>query len=131
MEKIVVNISWQDNYGASNDDVPGCVATHKTLDGIKEAYKSALEFHLEGLVEDDEIPEKLKGDYELVFKLDVHALLNHYKGVITFSALSEVTGINKKQLGHYAQGHRKARPEQRDKIVKRIREIGKEFISVV
>lgn len=130
MERITVNISWQENYGASSDDVPGCVATHKTLEGVKRAYESALGFHLEGL-EADEIPDRLKGDYELVFKLDTHALLNHYKGVVTFSALSKVTGINKKQLGHYAQGHRTPREEQRRKIVEGIHRIGEEFISVV
>ena len=51
--------------------------------------------------------------------------------MVTFSALSEVTGINKKQLGHYAQGYRKAHPQQRDKIVKGIQELGKDLISVV
>ena len=130
MEKIIVDISWDENYGASSDDVLGCVATHDTLEGIKKEYASLLQFHREGL-ENDQVPKKLKDNYELVFKLDVHALLNHYKGVVTFAALSEVTGINKKQLGHYAQGYRKAHPQHRDKIVKGIQELGKHLISVV
>lgn len=130
MEKIIVDISWLDNYGASSEDILGCVATHSTLEGVKRAYTDALKFHLEGL-EEDEIPEKVKGNYKLVFKLDVHALLNHFNGIITRSALSRVTGINERQLGHYATGHRKPRPAQRVKIVKGIHYIGKEFIKVV
>ena len=128
MKEIIVDISWQDNYGASAEAVLGCVATHKTLGGIKKAYKSALEFHLEGL---DEIPTDLKNGYSLVFKLDVHALLNHYKGIVSFSSLAKVTGINEKQLGHYAQAHRVPRAKQREKIVEGFHKIGKEFISVV
>jgi len=128
MKKIIVDISWQDNYGASSEAIVGCVATHKSLEGIKKAYKSALEFHLEGL---EEIPNGLKNGYTLEFKLDVHALLNHYKGIISFSSLAKVTGINEKQLGHYAQAHRKPRPKQREKIVEGFHKIGKEFISVV
>ena len=132
MQKIIINISWEENYGASSDDVLGCVATHKTLDGIKEAYRSALEFHLQGMLEDgDDIPNVLKGNYELVFKMDVHALLHYYNGIITRSALSRITGINEKQLGHYAQGHRKPRQKQREKIINGLHRIGKEFINVV
>ena len=130
MERIIVDISWQENYGASSEEVLGCVALHDTLEGVKAAYRSALDFHVEGLAE-EEIPQVLKGDYELVFKLDVHSLLNHYKGMITFSALSKATGINEKQLVHYAQGHRKARPKQRERIIKGIRRMGREFIAVV
>lgn len=132
MEKIIVNISWASNYGAASDDVPGCVASHKTFEGVKEAYASALEFHLEGMEEfGDDIPEKLRNEYELVFQLDVYALLHHFEGLRSRSALAKVTGINERQLGHYATGHRAPRPEQRQKIVEGIKRIGKEFIPVV
>jgi len=131
MEKIFVKISWQDNYGASYDDASGCVvATHKTLDGVKKGFESALKFHIEGL-DKSEISASLQGEYKLVFKLDVHALLNHYKGIITLKALSKFTGINEKQLGHYTQGIRTPRPEQRQKIIKGIHHLGEELLAVV
>ncbi len=135
MEKIIINISWCENYGASsesNENVLGCAATHQTLEGVKEAYKSALDFHLESVTNTRESDKVLSSsDYELVFKMDVHALLHHFDGIITKSALSRITGINEKQLGHYAQGHRKPRQKQREKIINGLRRIGNEFINVV
>jgi len=129
MQKIIVDISWQDNYGASSNDILGCVATAATLEKVKDEFISALEFHLSGL-EADEIPEAVKKDYQLVFKMDVHALLNHYKGAVTHGIIAAYSGINKKQLGHYAQGARNARPLQRKKIVDALHKIGAELQEI-
>jgi predicted RNase H-like HicB family nuclease len=132
MQTIIVNIDWENNYGAYCEEVSGCVATHKTLEGVKQAYIEALEFHLEGMRNDgDEIPELLQKKYKLDFVLNVRALLHYFEGVLTRSALSRVTGINERQLGQYATGHRKPRPEQRNKIVEGIHRIGKEINTVV
>ena len=132
MQTIIVNIDWENNYGAYSEEVSGCVATHKTLEGVKQAYIEALEFHVEGMRNDgDEIPALLQKKYKLDFVLNVRALLHYFEGVLTRSALSRVTGINERQLGHYITGHRKPRPEQREKIVEGIHRIGKEINSVV
>ena len=73
---------------------------------------------MEGLQTDgDEIPTVIQGKNRLDFVLNVRALLHYFEGVLTRSALSRVTGINERQLGHYITGHRKPRPEQRKKIV--------------
>jgi predicted RNase H-like HicB family nuclease len=46
------------NYSAYLPDVPGCVATGTTLEEVKQKMQKALQFHLEGLIEDAEaIPE--------------------------------------------------------------------------
>jgi hypothetical protein len=79
----------------------------------------------------DEIPEALKGEYNLEFALNIRAILHYFDGILTRSALSRVTGINERQLGHYVTGYRKPRPEQHKKIVEGIRQIGKEINSVV
>lgn len=78
METILVNISWQDNYGASSNDILGCVAAHDTLEGIKKEFLSAVQFHLKGL-ELDEIPPKLKGSYKFHFILDKLATKHQQK----------------------------------------------------
>ena len=44
----------QYNYAAYSPDVPGCVATGKTIEEVKQQYLEALQFHLEGLAEDNE-----------------------------------------------------------------------------
>ena len=132
MRTITVNIDWENNYGAYSEKVSGCVATNKTLEGVKQAYIEALEFHLQGLRADgDEIPAAMQGKYRLDYVLNVRALLHYFEGVLTRSALSRVTGINERQLGHYITGHRKPRPEQRKKIVEGLHRIGKEINSVV
>lgn len=46
------------NYGAYAPDVPGCVATGDTVEETIAQMREALEFHFEGLAEDDDpIPE--------------------------------------------------------------------------
>jgi len=42
------------NYGAYSPDLPGCVATGKTLEEVKANMRSALKMHLEGMIEDRE-----------------------------------------------------------------------------
>lgn len=132
MKKIKVQVSWMENYGACSDEVLGCVATNKTLEGVKKAYTDSLGWHLEAMRADgDEIPEVLQEDYELEFELNIQALLHYFDGILTRSALARVTGINERQLGHYATGHRNPRPAQRIKIIEGIHRIGTEFNSVV
>lgn len=128
MEKVKVHISWLNNYGACCDLVPGCIATHKTLEGVKQGFREALEWHLAAMKEDgDDIPEALQGDYELHFALDAQALLHHYDGILTRTAISHFTGISPKQLGHYMQGIRNPRKEQRERIVNGLHKLGKEL----
>jgi predicted RNase H-like HicB family nuclease len=131
MEIIKVHIDWEDNYCAASDVILGCVATHKTYDGIKAAYASALEFHLNGIRNDgDEIPTILQGEYSLEFELSAQALLHRIDGIITRAAIARITGINEKQLGHYITGHRKPRSVQREKIISGLHKIGLEFMSL-
>ncbi|WP_106831155.1 type II toxin-antitoxin system HicB family antitoxin [Parabacteroides pacaensis] len=131
MEKIIVHITWLDNYGAYSDVVDGCVATNDTLEGVKQAYREALELHLQGMREDgDDIPSELQGPYELIFVLNTQALLKHYDGILTRAAISRLTGINEKQLGHYIQGIRTPRKEQRTKIINGLHSLARELESV-
>lgn len=108
MEKIIVQIGWCDNYCAASDEILGCVACSDTIEGIKKEYRSALDFHIKGMLEDgDELPEKLKNEYELVFELDTSAMLHSLDGIVTRKAIAKVTGINEALLTHYANGFRK------------------------
>ena len=48
----------ENNYAAYVPDVPGCVATGRTLAEVKQQIQEALLFHLEGMLEDSEpIPQ--------------------------------------------------------------------------
>lgn len=45
-------------YGAYVPDLPGCVATGKTLEDVQRLIREAIEMHLQGMREDgDAIPE--------------------------------------------------------------------------
>jgi len=131
MEKVIVQIVWNKNYRAYLDLLPGCVAVDEKLQGVKDGMRSAIEIHLDAMREDgDEILAAFKGDYELVFELDSRALLHYYEGIITRTGLSKLTGINEKQLGHYAQGVRNPRKAQRERIIQGIHTLGKELLEV-
>ena len=109
------------------------VVTHKNFETLKEEFAQALTFHIEESIKDgDELPQALKeGDYTLEYELQISALLHIYDGILTRAALAKVTGINQRQLGHYAQGIRTPRPQQREKIIQGFHKLGRDFLSVV
>jgi predicted RNase H-like HicB family nuclease len=118
-------------YSAHIDEIHGVVATGKNLDEIKNNMTEALKLHVKGLKEDGEpLPDFLYGKYELLFKMDVESLLDYYDGVLTQSALARLTGINVKQLNHYARGRSKPRPAQIRKIEKGLHKLGAELMLI-
>lgn len=59
MRKFAVIIEkGPNNYSAYVPDLPGCVSTGKTLAEIEKNIREAIEFHIEGMMEDgNPIPE--------------------------------------------------------------------------
>ena len=137
MEKIEVKIGWSgNNYSCVADDnaLNGIVlVTNKTIDGLKRNFQESLQFHIEGCIQGgDQLPEWLiSGQYELKYVLETSALIHSLDGILTRSAIARVTGINEKQIGHYASGHRKPRSKQRAKIINGIHQISKELAMVM
>lgn len=136
MGKVEAFISWSGrNYCVGNGkQVEGCiVVTDKTFEGAKATFKEALQFHIEGMLQDgDGVPEWLqKGDYEIEFILETSALLRSCEKFTSIAAIARASGINERQLSHYANGLKKPRPEQRKRIVDGLHKIGEEFLSVV
>ena len=52
MRYAVVIEKTEANYSAYVPDLPGCVATGKTLEETERLIREAIEFHLQGLRED-------------------------------------------------------------------------------
>lgn len=53
------------NYSAYVPDLPGCIATGKTLEEVKRNMRQAINMHLQGMIEDNEplpLPQTL-GEY--------------------------------------------------------------------
>ena len=54
MYRFLVVIEKADgNYSAYAPDLPGCVATGKTLDEVESNMHEAIEIHIRGLLEDN------------------------------------------------------------------------------
>ena len=54
---LVVIEKGSNNYSAYSPDLPGCVATGKTFEKTVMEIRSAIEFHLEGMIENgDDLP---------------------------------------------------------------------------
>lgn len=132
MEKVIVDIYYTgNNFCAYAPILLGCVSTAATLSEMKKNIKEAIEFHVESSLEDgDIIPEVFKGEYELEFKLSTEALLNAYSDIFTKAALSRITGINQRQLWHYASGMRKPRPAQCKRIKDGLHRLGAELLTI-
>ena len=136
MEKIKVGVQWCDkNFGASlGDNVPGAVVlTAKTFEELKREVPETLKFHVEGMIADGEdVPQWLRdGDFEFEYNLlDVATMLRAYEPYYTLAALSHATGINQHQLSHYANGLKHPRPQQRQRIVEGMHEIGRQLLAV-
>ena len=132
MEKVIVEIEYLgNNYSAYSPILLGCVSTGDTLENVKKNIAEAIAFHVESSLEyNDPIPEVFKGEYELEFKLSTEALLNAYSNIFTKAALSRITGINERQLWHYAAGVKKPRAKQATRIESGLHQLGKQLLSV-
>ncbi len=132
MEKVIVEIEYSgNNYSAYSPMLDGCASTGDTLEHVKENIAEAISFHVETSLEyNDPIPEVFKGEYELEFKLSTEALLNAYSNIFTKAALSRITGINERQLWHYAAGVKKPRPKQAMRIEEGLHQLGQQLLSV-
>lgn len=55
---LIVIEKTENNYSAYSPDLPGCVATGKTREEAERNMHAAVEFHIQGLLEDKlPIPE--------------------------------------------------------------------------
>ena len=64
MQYAMIIEKGEHNYSAYFPDLPGCIATGKTLTEIKQRMREALELHLRGLREDGlPIPEPSLVEY--------------------------------------------------------------------
>lgn len=126
--KIIIQRT-KDNYDAWAENVEGIWGGGETPEIAKQSVREAIRLLKEYNTKEN-IPAILKGDYELVYQFDTESLLKYYKGIFTNSALERLTGINQKQLQHYASGLKKPRTEQRKKIEKALHDLGEELLAV-
>lgn len=133
MDKVVIETARTENgYSGACELLPGwIVATTGDFDNFKKEVVDSIRFYVDSAQKDgDEYPAVFDGEYELMYKFDVQSLLLYYQGIFSFSALQTITGINQKQLAHYAAGRSKPRPQQAEKIAKGLHDLAKDLMSV-
>jgi len=123
--------SLESNYSAYIENLDGVVATGSTIQEIKDNLKSAVAVFVETCQEVGcEVPDIVKGDYQIEFTMDVKSLLSLYQGIFTKAGLERLTGINQKQLWHYANGNSVPRRAQIQKIENALHRLGNELLSI-
>jgi predicted RNase H-like HicB family nuclease len=126
--KIIIERS-DDCYSSYAENVPGIYGQGDTVDDAKQSALDGLDLLLK-YNDSENIPNILKGKYEIVFKFDAESFLNFYKKIFTNAALERMTGINQKQFQHYASGLKKPRLVQVKKIENAMHILGRELMSV-
>ena len=97
---------------------------------IEKNMKEAVELYLESCKMNIAPVEILQGEFTLKFKIDAATFINYYSSIFTKAALSRITGINERQLWHYAAGVHKPRKQQLEKIQKGINALTEELAAI-
>ena len=90
-------------------------SVERTIEDFKIAYdeiKTSL----------DDVPE-----LQFEFYYDVASFLDYFSGMLSKSGLQRITGINQKQLWHYARGRSKPRPATTQQIQTRLHSFADEL----
>lgn len=106
MEKLIIQIGASSNhFGAYAENCPGIYGAGDTVQEAKASVLEGLRLFIEH--NQGQLPDILRGEYEIEYCFDIPSFLNYYSGIFTKPALERITGINQKQLFHYASGLRK------------------------
>jgi len=133
MEKLIIEIGASSNhFGGFAVNVDGVYGAGNTLDECKANLLEGLHLLINNREKSQTlVPDWLiNGEYEIEYRYDVQSILNYYANVFTKPALERLTGINQKQLHHYATGLKKPREPQRKKIELALHRLGSELLSV-
>ena len=123
--------STEKNYSAYIDGIDGIVATGATISEIENHLIEAVNDYIDTCRElQCALPEQLEGEYTIEFSMDVKSLLTIYSGIFSKSGLERLTGINQKQLWHYANGKSVPRRAQAIRIESALHRLGNELIAV-
>lgn len=121
--KIVVS-GGKDHYGAWAKDVEGIYGAGETLEAVESNIREAIALYIEY---NENAPEILKGYFELEFVFDISGLVKYYSQFISLPAMEKLTGVNQKQLWHYANGYKVPRKETAEKIEKGLKDFAKQL----
>jgi len=118
-------------YSVFSPDFDGCISTGDNLSEAKTNFIEALELFIETSIEfEEEIPEILKGKYELSFKIDVKTFFEWIKGIMTQTGIAQIAGMNKNLISQYANGIKEPSQKQLLRIEQAFHKFGSELQSL-
>ena len=132
MEKvqITINRAKDGTYSAYCNEHPALFGSGATPQKAKYELVETLRLVKEDGKEKAFIyPSWLDGEYELITNWDVQTMLEYYTGIITPTALGNISGIHPKQIWAYAHGISHPRKSQICKIQNAIHNLGRELLN--
>lgn len=128
MEKLIVTIARGDEtYGAWIDSIPGIYGQGDTVEEAKKELEEGIKLYIKY---NKDVPEVLSGEFECEYVFDVPSFLEYYSKIFSKPALEHITGINQKQLFHYASGLHKPSEKTIRKIDNAFRKFTSELSQV-
>ena len=105
MKKLKVIVCKAGNgVSAHIEGVNGFVIARDTAYNLKKDLPDGLNFHIEGLYEEEREPwMDSKYTFEYVFQ-DIPSLVEAYSGLLNQSSLARISGINTGQMRQYTAG---------------------------
>jgi len=117
-----------EDFGAWFENLEGVYGAGETVAEAKKNLMDGLVLYAEHNIN---VPAWIKGkSYKIVYKFDAESILNYYRGIFTNAALERITGINQRQIQHYASGAKRPRPVQLKKIETAFHQLGEELMAV-
>lgn len=120
----------ENNICAYLQEIDGVIGIGRTIDDVKASLQKSIQIIIEDAEEDGyEIPEEFKGEFEVVYQFDIQSFLQSYGEVLSKSGIETISGINQKQLWHYASGKSKPRKDTVNRLSESIHKLGKELME--
>ncbi len=136
-KKIQVDVCWTENkFSVSFGDLipeTGLFTANKFY-YLQDEIKESFCFHMKEKIKyGEDVPSWFaKEEYELEYKFhDAISLLKAYTPFLSLAAISRASGINESLLSQYANGLKKARPQQIKRILEALHKIGKELMATI
>lgn len=126
--KIVIEKS-ADYFDAYAENCEGVYGAGSTVSEAKNNVLYGINLLKEN-ADSQTLPAILKGDYTIQYKMDTQSFLNYFDKIFSKPALEALTGINQKQLHHYASGLKRPREKQRKKIENAIHTLGRDLLAI-
>lgn len=121
--KVIIEKASDGFFGAYAENVEGIYGSGEDVKAVKQSILDAIETN-------KEIGTFPYTDYQIKYHFDTESLLQYYKGILSNPAFEQLTGINQKQIHHYATGLKKPRKAQRQKIQDALHNLGRELLAI-